>query len=249
MLRTPGWRTPPQERYLMKVVDATQINTFGSISPKDDFVPPEDPIIEIPASELQGLLNELVLTYNQIAEMVRDAGIIRGRELAKTVTRASDSLKATGSPIEKLQLINAYMRQFLTKIRDALKSRPAEGGKLIQVATKIQARAVQIVDYIKNYVEDDYEGKTVALDSQQARLLFSGKNGEPVSRRDTIRAMKRAEKLWPALACGHRPGDGRQTMRLTAKVEDLKGLAPEFTYCNPRKRSNLEDIKIMFNLA
>jgi hypothetical protein len=230
-------------------VATASINTFGNTSPKADLVPPDDPILEIQASELQGLLNELVLTYNQIAETVRDAGILRGRELAKMVTRASDSLKATRSPIEKLQLINAYMRQLLTKIRDALKSRPAEGGKLIQVATKIQARAVQIVDYIKTYVEDDFNGKTVSLDSQQARLLFSGKHGEPVSRRDTIRAMRRAEKLWPALACGHRPGDGRQTMRLTAKTEALKGLTPEFTYCSSRQRSTLEGIRIMFNLG
>ena len=48
----------------------------------------------------------------------------------------------------------------------------------------------------------------------------------PVSRRDTIQAMKRAEKLWPALNCGHRPNDGRKTTRLTAKVEDLKDVMP-----------------------
>jgi hypothetical protein len=233
----------------MSEIASATINTFGSASPKADFVSPDDPVLEIPASELQGLLNELVLTYNQIAEVVRDAGILRGRELAKMVTRASDSLKATRSPIEKLQLINAYMRQLLTKIRDALKSRPAEGGKLIQVATKIQARAVQIVDYIKSYVDDDFNGKTISLDSQQARLLFSGKHGEPVSRRDTIRAMRKAEKIWPALRCSHRPNDGRQTMRLTAKTEDLKGLTPEFTYCNPRQRSGLSDLRIMFNLG
>ena len=78
-------------------VAKASINTFGTSSPKADSVPPDDPILEIPASELQGLLNELTLTYNQIAEMVRDAGILRGRELAKMVTRASDSLKTRRS--------------------------------------------------------------------------------------------------------------------------------------------------------
>ena len=73
---------------------AKAINTFGT-SPKADIVPPNDPIFEIPFSELQGLLNEMVLTHNQMAEMVRDAGILRGRELARMLTRASDSLKAT----------------------------------------------------------------------------------------------------------------------------------------------------------
>lgn len=206
----------------MSNVANASINTFG-ISPKVDFVPPDDPILEIPLSELQGLLNEMVLTHNQIAETVRDAGILRGRELAKMVTKASDSLKATRSPIEKLQLINAYIRQLLTKIREALKSRPAEGEKVIQVLSKIRARAIQIVEYIKNVTQDNPERRTeISLDSQQARVLFSGAGGEPVSRKETIRAMRRAEALWPALRCGHRPNDGRQTTRLTAKVEELQ---------------------------
>ena len=206
----------------MNNVANARINTFGT-SPKADIVPPDDPILEIPLSEFQGLLEEMILTHNQIAEMIRDAGILRGMELSKMVTRASDSLKATISLMEKLQLLNAYIRQLLTKIREALKSRPAEDGKVIQVLSKIQARAIQIVDYIKTTIQDDpLRRKEIALDSQQARILFSGVGGEPVSRKETIRAMRRAEALWPALNCGPRPNDGRQTTRLTAKVEELK---------------------------
>ena len=134
-------------------------------------------------------------------------------------------------------MLNAYIRQFLTKVRDALKTKPQEGGKIVQVCSKIMARAVQIIDYIKTYGEDDPRGKRdVALDSQQARLLFTGKSKEGVSRRDTIRAMKRAEALWPALKCGHRPNDGRQTMRLTIERKDL-GITPEFSYCDLWQRS------------
>jgi len=168
--------------------------------------------------------------------MIRDAGILRGRELSKIVTKASDSLKATRSPMEKLQLLNAYIRQLLTKIREALKSRPEEEGKVIQVLSKIQARAIQIVDYIKTTIQDDHR-KEIALDSQQARILFSGAGGEPVSRKETIRAMRRAEALWPALNCGHRPNDGRQTMRLIAKVEELKD-APIIGYRDLWQRSD-----------
>jgi len=204
----------------MTEIALAKINSFGT-SPKADFVPPDDPILEFPLSEFQGLLEEMVLTHNQIAEMIRDAGILRGRELSKMVTRASDSLKATRSPMEKLQLLNAYIRQLLVKVREALKNRPEEGGKVIQVLSKIQARAIQIVDYIKTTIQDDPR-KEIALDSQQARILFSGAGGEPVSRKETIRAMRRAEALWPALNCGHRPNDGRQTTRLTAKVEELQ---------------------------
>jgi hypothetical protein len=221
----------------MSEIALARINTFG-ISPKADFVPLDDPILEIPASELQSLLSEMVLTHNELAELVRDAGIIRGRELAKLTESHNAALKAERSPITKLIMLNAYIRQFLTKIRDALKSRPAEGGKIVQVCSKIMARAVQIIDYIKTYGEDDPKGgkRDVALDSQQARLLFTGKSKEGVSRRDTIRAMKRAEALWPALRCDHRPNDGRQTMRLTIKRTDL-GISPEFGYCDLWQRS------------
>ena len=200
-------------------------------------VSPEDPILEIPVSEFQGLLNELVFTYNQIAETVRDAGILRGRELAKLTEDNSRALKAEKSPTNKLLLINAYTRQLLAKIREALKSRPQEGGKVVQVCSKIMARAVQIIDYLKTYGQDDPTGrKSVSLDSQQARLLFAGKSQPGVSRRDTIRAMKRAEALWPALTCAHRPNDGRQTMRLTIPREDL-GCGPEMGYSDLWQRS------------
>jgi hypothetical protein len=200
---------------------ASAIYGFG-ISPKSDFVSPDDPILEIPSSELQSLLNEMVLTHNELAELIRDSGVLRGRELARLTEDHAGALKAEKSPITKLMLLNAYIRQFLTKIREALKTRPAEGRKVVQVCTKIMARAVQIVDYIKTITQDDPKRKEIALDSKQARILFSGACGEPVSRKETIRAMKRAEVLWPVLRCGHRPNDGRQTTRLTARIEELK---------------------------
>ena len=237
MYKTVRRKLQPQERNLMDNVASARINTFGT-SPKANIVPPDDPILEIPLSEFQGLLEEMVLTHNQIAEMIRDAGILRGRELSKMVTRASDSLTATRSPMEKLQLLNAYIRQLLVKVREALKNRPTEGGKVVQVLSKIQARAIQIVDYIKTTIQDDpLRRKEIALDSQQARILFSGAGGEPVSRKETIRAMRRAEALWPALNCGHRPNDGRQTTRLTAKVEELKD-APIIGYRDLWQRSD-----------
>jgi hypothetical protein len=220
----------------MTEIALAKINSFGKL-PKTDIVPPDDPILEIPLSEFQGLLNEMVLTHNQIAEMIRDAGILRGRVLSKMVTRASDSLKATRSPMEKLQMLNAYIRQLLVKVREALKSRPQEVGKVLQVVTKIMARAVQIVEYVKTKAQEDPKRKEIALDSQQVRILFSGAGGEPVSRKETIRAMRRAEALWPALNCGHRPNDGRQTTRLTAKVEELKD-APIMGYRGLWQRSD-----------
>ncbi|MCX6011965.1 MAG: hypothetical protein NTV30_00845 [Chloroflexi bacterium] len=201
----------------MSEIASARINTFGT-SPKAEFVQPEDPILEIPASELQSLLDEMVLTHNELAELVRDSGILRGRELARLTESHAGALKAERSPITKLMLLNA--------------------------CSKIMARAVQIIDYIKTYGEDDPKGtkRDVGLDSQQARLLFSGAGGEPVSRKETIRAMKRAEVLWPALKCGHRPNDGRQTMRLTIKRTDL-GISPEFGYRDLWQRSG-KDVSV-----
>lgn len=193
-----------------------------SCTTKDITVSVRDSILEIPVSELEMVLREATDFFNQTAALVQEAGILRGRELARWIAKASASLKATGSPTEKFMLIFAYLRQLLAKLRDALKARPQEGSKVIQVCSKIQARAIQIIDYIKVTIQDAPGRKEIGIDSQQARILFSGAGGEPVSRKETIRAMRRAEILWPALRCGHRPNDGRQTTRLTARVDDLQ---------------------------
>ncbi|VVB69492.1 Uncharacterised protein [uncultured archaeon] len=208
----------------MSEIALASINSFGSKPPKDDFVPPaEEQILEIPISEFNAVLEDLVSIYNQIAEAVRDAGLVRGRELARLTEDHARVLKAEKSPTVKLMLLNAFIKRLFLKIREALKSRPEEGGKVIQVCSKIMARAVQIIDYIKTTIQDDpFRRKEISFDSKQARILFSGAGGEPVSRRDTIRAMRKAERLWPALNCGHRPNDGRQTTRLIGKTEDLK---------------------------
>ena len=220
----------------MSKLATASINSFASTETRTD-VPPDDPIFEIPSSEIQLVLKEAADLFNQAAELVRDAGILRGRELARMFAKASDSLKTTRSPTEKLMLVFAYIKQLLVRIRDALKTRLQEGGKVVQVCSKIMARAVQIVDYIKTITQDDPQRKEIALDSQQARILFSGAGGEPVSRKETIRAMRRAEALWPALQCGHRPNDGRQTTRLTAKVEELQD-SPIMGYRDMWQRSN-----------
>lgn len=215
----------------MTEIATASLNTFGP-SPKADFA---SPTLEIPLSEMEHVLREAIDFFNQVAAIVEESGIIRGRELARFVTRASRGLKA-GSMPEKLMLVFAYLKQLLAKLRDALKARPKEGGKIVQVCSKIQARALQIVEYLKVTVQEGPHRKEIALDSQQARILFSGAGGEPVTRKETIRAMRRAEALWPALRCGHRPGDGRQTTRLTAKVEDLQD-APDFAHCSTWQRS------------
>ena len=127
----------------MSEIALPRINNFAHVAQQAD-VQPEDPILEIPVSKLQGLLNELATTYNVVAEMVRDSAILRGRELARMTTEASNSIKATGSPIDKMLLLNAHTRRLLAKVRETLKTRSSqEGGKIIQVSSQIMARAVQ----------------------------------------------------------------------------------------------------------
>ena len=222
----------------MSKLATASINTLSSHTMQADFVPhSDDPVLEIPLSELQALLDEMVLTHNQIAEAIRDTSILRGKELARLTSKVSDSLKAAQSPIEKLLLINASIRRLFAKVRDSLKSRPIESEKIIHVCSKIAARAIQIVDYIKTIVQDDPKRKEIALDSQQARILFSGASKEKVSRKETIRAMRRAEALWPSLQCGHRPNDGRQIMRITASVDELQD-SPVMAYRDLWQRSD-----------
>lgn len=216
---------------MIHLAEAT--NTFGKF-PQANV----SPVLEIPVDEFQGLLTELAETYNQMIETIRDAGILRGRELAKLKVDHDTAIKATKSPTEKACLISACTRQLIAKIRDGRTAAavPMLGKQVVQVCTKVMARAIRLVDHVMATVGNDPR-KTVALDSQQARLLFSG-GGEKVSRKETIRAMRRAEKICPALTCDHRPNDGRQTMRLTATVEGLKDTIPETDNRNCWQRLN-----------
>ena len=208
-----------------------------------------DAILEIPASELQHFFNELITTYNGLNDLLKDQGILRGRELSELNTRAGQAVKAEKSPLGKLLLLNAYIRQQISHVKKALQARPpvapSDQGVIRQAITKIQLRAVAIVEHIKGLAEDK---KEISLNSGQARQFLAGREGKPPSRRDAIRALRRAEKLCPALSCGHTPGDGRQTMRLTARVEDLKGseAVKEDSNCSQRQRSRMEELRIVF---
>ncbi len=197
-----------------------------------------DAILEIPTSELQHFFDDLILTFNSLNDLLKDNGILRGKELAELNTRANQAVKAERSPIGKLLLLNAFIRQQIGHLGRALQARqpttPTDQGVIRQAITKIQLRAMAIVEHIRTLAEGK---KEISLNSGQARQFLAGREGKPPSRRDAIRALRRAEKLCPALVCGHTPGDGRQTMRLTAKVEELKD-APIMGYRDLWQRSD-----------
>lgn len=64
--------------------------------------PLADAVLEIAASEIQHLFDDLTLTFNSLADLLRDQGILRGRELAELSRKASAAVKAAQSPLEKL---------------------------------------------------------------------------------------------------------------------------------------------------
>ncbi len=211
-----------------------------------------DAILEIPASELQHFFDDLVLTYNSLNDLLKDQGILRGRELAELNTRANQLVKAARSPMEKMLALNAYIRQQIGHVRRALQARPpttpttpTDQGMIRQAITKIGLRALAIVEHVKIIAEGK---KEVAFNSAQTRDFLAGREGKAPSRRDTIRALRRAEKLCPALLCGHTPNDGRQTMRLTARSDDLRhsDIIKDDRDQAQRQRSRMEELRIIF---
>ncbi|OPX77224.1 MAG: hypothetical protein A4E44_00155 [Methanosaeta sp. PtaB.Bin018] len=211
--------------------------------------PLADAVLEIPASELQHFFNDLISTFNSLNDLLRDNAILRGKELAELNTRANQAVKAAQSPIEKLLVLNAFIRQQIGHVGRALQARlpttPTDQGVIRQAITKVALRAQAIVEHVKTIAEGK---KEVAFNSSQTRDFLAGREGKPPSRRDTIRALKRAENICPALACKPTPGDGRQTMRLTARAEDLKdtSFVEESVHRANRQRSRMEEIRMIF---
>ena len=239
---------------MIEVVD-TNINSFALKPEQSDSVPPKEQLVEFTVSDLNLILTDLASIYNGLVDTIRNCGIEHGRDLARTIESNTLALKAEKDPIGKFLLLNAYIKQLNGKIRGALKTKSNESGKNINVATKIKARAIQIIDYVRVVIADDPKRKEISLDSSQCRILFSGKeNSDKVSRRDTIRAMVRARAYWPDLRLEHRPNDGRMTMRLIGDVKDLT-LSPDFEYKDEKpkgsiwQRSKLDEIAVIFGFT
>lgn len=210
----------------MTEIALARINTFGT-APKAGFVPPDDPILEIPASELQALYNTSVDLFNDILDIAREENLLDKKESAEMLISAQNTIKNEKSPVQKLILLNVYIRKAFRPIREAISRRPALNAteRIIQASTKIKLRAVMLFEHITTIAKDENRKKDFAFSSPDVRTFLAGKEGQAPSRRDAIRAMKKAESLFPAIKCEHTPNDGRATMRLIAKIDDLD-------YCN-----------------
>jgi hypothetical protein len=182
-----------------------------------------DKIVEIPVSELQALYNSSVNLFNDILDIAREERLLGKKDSAEMLISAQNTIKNEKSPIQKLILLNTYIRKAFKPIREAISRRPAANATetIIQASTKIKLRAMMLYEHIKTIAKSESRKKDFAFGSPDVRTFLAGKEGQAPSRRDAIRAMEKAESLFPALRCEHTPNDGRQTMRIIAKVDDL----------------------------
>jgi hypothetical protein len=206
----------------MSEIANARINSFASTATRADFVPSDD-ILEFPLSELQALFNSSVALFNDILDLTREERLLDKKDSAELLINAQNAIKAEKSPVQKLILLNAYIRKAFKPIKEAISRRPAANAaeRIIQASTKIKLRAVMLYEHVKTIAKGENRKKDFAFGSPDVRLFLAGKEGVAPSRRDAIRAMEKAEKLFPALKCEHTPNDGRATMRLLAKVDDL----------------------------
>jgi hypothetical protein len=183
--------------------------------------------VEIPVSELQALYNSSVSLFNDILDIAREERLLGKKDSAEMLIGAQNSINKEKSPIQKLILLNVFILRAFKPIREAISRRPAANATemIIQASTKIKLRAMMLYEHVKTIAKGEDRKKDFAFGSPDVRTFLAGKEGQAPSRRDAIRAMEKAESLFPALRCEHTPNDGRQTMRIIAKVDDLD-------YCN-----------------
>jgi len=205
--------------------------------------------LEIPVDEVQAFLRELTGIYNLLAETISEEKIMGSRELAQTTEKAMKSIKAEHHPISKLMLICAYCRQLFTHIRNGLKTRPPargdEGKAKPEALTKIKLRALQLIDYVQLKLQ----GKKALVTSTEARTYLAGQEGRAPSRRDTLRAFKRATQIMPAIDLERVPNDLRETRRLALDRDSIHSIDPDLeikTKSSHWQRSRMEEIRMIF---
>jgi hypothetical protein len=172
---------------------------------------------------LAAVLKDSVEIFNLLSKLAQDEKILSGRQLADLSTRANNAVQAEDDLGQKVLLCNAFIKKHVANIKTTLKTRPpaasTEDKPRPQAITKIQLRAVALVDHVKDIAMDC---KTkIAFTSRQARDYLAGVEGRPVSRRDALRALQRASKLCPAIDFESIPNDHRGTKRLILDTADL----------------------------
>ena len=159
----------------MSEIASARINSFASTATRADNVPPDDPILEIPLSELQALFNSSVALFNDILDIAREERLLDKKDSAELLINAQNTIKNEKSPIQKLILLNAYIRKAFKPIREAISRRPAANAteRIIQASTKIKLRAVMLYEHVKTIAKGENRKKDFAFSSPDVRTLPS----------------------------------------------------------------------------
>lgn len=227
-------------------------NSFSS-SEIEEIIRENEALKESQAAILKDSVEILTL----LSDIAKEEKILYGRQLAEFTTKAADAIKADDSVDGKIMVAHAYAKKQIANIKKALKTRPPAAGTedrpRPQAITRIQIRAMALVDHIKVLAKD--AKSKIAFTSRDARTYLAGLEGRAPSRRDTIRALHRAVKLCPAIDIESTPGDGRETKRLILDVEVLEMPAPGENIFETGKsrslwqRSRWEEVRTIFNLG
>jgi hypothetical protein len=172
---------------------------------------------------LTSILKDSVEIFNLLSNLAKDEKILNGRQLAEISSKANDAVKGEVDPVDKIIHCNAFIRQQISHIKKAFKTRApavstAEQPRP-QPITRVMLRAQAIANHLQDLAKEA-KGK-IAFTSRDARFMLKGMEGKMPSRRDTIRAFHKAVKLCPAMDIESVPGDGRETKRLILDAQDL----------------------------
>ena len=84
---------------MSEIVD-TRINTFGIESPKDDFVPPEEPVFILTTSQLRGIIKPLL---DRITILEKDQSTLSENQLIqlRLINDLREAIKKDPQPMQK----------------------------------------------------------------------------------------------------------------------------------------------------
>jgi len=118
----------------MEVVDTAQINTFGTSSPKADFVPPAEEIFVLTGPQLQDLITRAV-------EMAIQPLVERVEALEATVARQDEKIAAQESTQETQAENQLIQLRLIGQLREAAQKiaapAPPKGAKTLARLAKI----------------------------------------------------------------------------------------------------------------
>jgi len=228
------------------------IKSFASAEERDS----QSIILEISLGDFQALMRDTIEVYNLLAEVIRSQKILQQKEIAKLTADNMKKLQQEIDPIARFFMLHAFIKQLIRHVAEGFKARPPAVGSGDQAKpraiTKILLRAEAIVGRVKEIASQ--VKKEVSFTSSQAKEYIAGMEGAQPSRRDTLRALRRASQICPALDFAAVPGDLRGTKRLILDKTDFADIdiesnSPQGLNRILQQRIREKEIKEIFNLG